>query len=464
MLTILRCDEGRINRTGDWQRKQRVKRSADDESLFCFSGDCDKEFPHHAMCRRDGRPTGADVRRKRSSAIKTAQPRSDPVPARHRSLHSSRFVRWLRGLVIQLKRGGLIVRKGLAKLPIALVATLGTILRWCVGTGQSLWRLVRVCRLQLRRAILRGRMFFQKRSAWTLAGVTGTLGILLMILLQLMYSFQTLRAKESGSPHIAQSERNIKTPADTRIDPGLPQGWLKVTAYRPIAQLDPFVPEETETEPAPFAADPVDADRRPSPNQNRNPNPKTQLLPPVKPEPFVDPLDNFPPASEAPMRSEPPTEPPPAVNAEPQEFSPQNPLPIKPQPQTEAPAAPFVDPLNALPPASPIPEPAKPMPANNEPEPFGDPLDTLPPASPVPFGEESKPEPPVGPVPMQTAAPPSEVPLAPAVEMGLELRRLPADDDERFLEKSAQPFSRENVSRENSRRRLGPACRDRSPG
>ncbi len=406
------------------------------------------------------------------------------MPARHRSLHPPRFVVWLRGLLIQLKRGGLMLRRGLA------------------GLLAVFWRFVRIFRLQFGRAVLRGRAFHQKRSAWTLAGVTGTLGILLMILLQLMYSFQTLKAKESPVPKVAGSAP--KSPPDTRIDPGLPQGWSKVTARKPIAQIDPFVPEETEA--ATFAADPVDSSppspeskpkleiepkpepeskpeiesewkTKPEPKIEREPEPKKPLPPStVKPEPFVDPLDNLPPAGGTPTRSEPlvepsPMEPPPSKMA-PQEFSPQNPIPLEPDPESEPPAEPqpeppgnvvpeddradsaedggerepFVDPLDRLPPSNSVPEATEPIPQKTEREPFVDPLDRLPPSKSVPLDEKPNPEPPS--VARESAVPPVDVPTTPPVQMSLDLLRLPADDDERFLQRSARSSSRQDVSRD----------------
>ncbi len=199
------------------------------------------------------------------------QPRSDPVPARNRCLCQSRPVIGLAGWIIQLKRFGLMIKRfvrglwgflvtvflWLLSLPARIVRGLWISLFWptqphstappcrkvddlhklseppkpawngpdsptdwerfLAWSGKKLNRSWRIGKLHIRRAARHAKLAFRERTAWTFATVSGSLGILLMIFLQLMYSFQTLKATEHAG--LTESrEAHLKT----RVDPGFP--------------------------------------------------------------------------------------------------------------------------------------------------------------------------------------------------------------------------------------------------
>ncbi len=100
----------------------------------------------------------------------------------------------------------------------------------------ALRKSARVSSIQVRRAGLRAERAVQKPSPWTYASVTGTLGVLLMLAVQVTYSFQSLGAKQIPSVG--------KEHPKTRIDPGFPQGRESEYDNLGIAQVDPFAPAE----------------------------------------------------------------------------------------------------------------------------------------------------------------------------------------------------------------------------
>lgn len=362
------------------------------------------------------------------------------MPARHRCLCQSRPIIWLNGLFIQLKRGGLIVRRlftALRRAGIWLAFAMLAVLKWVVTfppkavhwlwtslfwpteesvdpvpprrkitnlhrlneghfVGPSWWerisgwvvrcgraglRAIRIGHLQLRRMVLRARLAFREHTAWSLATVTGSLGILLMIAMQLMYSFQTLGAKESPV-----SAPQYHTTAKTRIDPGFPQlRAMESPESEDIAQIDPFAPAQPDP-----SATPQDLPRK-GPETPAFPEPLDQF-PPLQPmpaapdrqppreaEPFVDPLDNLPPFD--PRQSAPEPQPNPEPAFEP--YSPVPSLPTQPQPPAHLATEPPPNDNSPIEPPSQEPQiPIQPIPEvtppRMNPEQFVDPLDNYP--------------------------------------------------------------------------------------
>ena len=328
----------------------------------------------------------------------------------------------LLGLFIQLKRGGLAVRR--------LFFALGRGLAWLVqipaGAVRRLANIGRGLGIQSRRAGLRVRRLFNMRTAWTFATAAGTLGIILMMVLQLMYSFQWLGAKESPE-HAAVHDESPKT----RIDPGLPQARQQDAEPALIAQIDPFAPAQPDHSFDPLPVEPRRFEPAPNPEPNRS------IPKPAEPVPFVDPLDNLPSHEPDPPaeRGADPFSPVPQINPDnsaPSEFPPFDPRPAEPDPLENPPPVkppmqtppgrepePFIDPLDNLPPLSPessaMPMEPQPTPAL-EPDPFIDPLENLsPPELPRPdSGATPDPQPAA---PEQIPEPlPMDEPPAPRVE------------------------------------------------
>lgn len=439
------------------------------------------------------------------------------MSARNRCLCQSRWVIRLMGLVIQSKRAGLAVKRFFVSLgqalgkilaawlgflqwlsgrPRVLVGWLWTSLFWPVDeteppcrrianleklgenpfapSSPSYWeqlqkmagcsmcalrKSARVSSIQVRRAGLRAQRAAQKPSPWTIASVAGSLGVLLMIVVQVSYSFQS--REEDHAPSLA------KVHPKTRIDPGLPQGRESDDDMIQLAQADPFnpaqpnpfpepSPESNATERMPWdnapALEPIPAEENPAPRGEE--------------EPWVDPLDMLPPSEPSGAQPHPladfpqsPREPVPPLEPAPGEFPPfdpqatpsqklLDPLPEFPPGNSESlpprnEPEPWVDPLDNLPPFRPVPsgqspsEPEVPeaMPENVTPKPqpeeFVDPLDSFPPIEPI----MQEPEP--RPVPMEPAWSPKET--ATPVELGVGFVRLPKDNEERFLLESGVP-------------------------
>ncbi|MCA9071601.1 MAG: hypothetical protein KDA84_21895, partial [Planctomycetaceae bacterium] len=384
---------------------------------------------------------------------------------------------WLNGLFIQLKRAGLAVRRFFASIKRAgawlLLALLAT-LKWVVVfppkaihwlwtslfwpteedespipstsprkiahldkltkspfTGPTLWerfqsriaafwrsvcRGTRIGQIHLRRGLFRFRMAFQKHTAWTLATVTGTLGIMLMLVMQLMYSFQTLKAKESPA-----SSPQYHTAAKTRIDPGFPQ----LRSGEPqdsedIAQIDPFAPAQPDPNGLPQGVPtlPPQIPEFQEPLDNLpplEPLPTTpNRQPPREPERFVDPLDNLPPFDPGQYAPDPQTprypEPGPIPNSPipsfPTEPTPPTPRATEPPPSNNSVfEPPYQEPSR---PTQPAPGETPPtLPPQPESNPFVDPLDNLPlyPSEPIRNLPTVQPETPRGLAPQNPAMP-----------------------------------------------------------
>jgi hypothetical protein len=324
----------------------------------------------------------------------------------------------------------------------------------------ALRKSARVSSIQVRRAGLRAQRAVQKPTPWTLASVAGSLGVLLMIVVQVSYSFQS----QDDMPVAPLAKEHPKT----RIDPGFPQGRDSHDEMTALAQVDPFAPAEPNAFPEPMPeeaantkpwSDPWDA----TPARDAVPaNP----APPAEEEPWVDPLDMLPPGMPLesgpdplanfpmpPIESAPPLEPmpsefPPFDPPMTQSQEPLDPLPDFPASDIEslppkAEPEPWIDPLDNLPPTGPVPTEqsppvnpltefpeSKPSDIAPEPEPeeFVDPLDNFPPFDPVP--QERKPRP----VPVDAVWPPMET-VSP-VELGVDFVRMPKDDEERFRQES----------------------------
>lgn len=443
------------------------------------------------------------------------------MSARHRCLCQSRGVIRIIGLVIQSKRGGLAVRRffinlgqALAKVfaawfgflqwllgrPRVVVGWLWTSLFWPVDPTEpveaecrrfahleqlsenpfappspSYWeqlqtlagcsmcamrKSARVSSIQIRRAGLRAQRAVQKPTPWTWASVTGSLGVLLMIIVQVSYSFQS--REETKAQSLAKAHPK------TRIDPGFPQHRDSNDEMLELAQVDPFSPTEPNPFPEPVPDEnPTDLKPRTNPWDNApalEQNPKVEnRAPQTEEDPWVDPLDTLPPST-APLNPEPhplanfpspERDPGPPLQYLPNEFpqfdpsatpsqAPVDPVPNFPPANTDPippkdEAEPWVDPLDNLPPVEPVPieqrppvEPAPEFPEfkpvsnspRSESEEFIDPLDNLPPFNPVP--QDPRPMP----VPMEPAWPPME--SNSPVELGVGFVRLPKDDTERF--------------------------------
>ncbi len=304
--------------------------------------------------------------------------------------------------------------------------------RWAACSACGLGKTARVSGIQVRRAGFRAQRAFQKRTAWTFATVTGSLGVVLMILLQLMYSFQTLGAK--NRPDLNATAEAEELPK-TRIDPGFPQSREAQPNASEFIQFDPNAPAQPDPFAVPVQVVPQQEFAPPSIPVETQPLAPRENVPPVEeivakplPQPpgkeaaFVDPLDNLPPFNPGPVEPvpNPPAEfPSVPMNAAPPtksphgQFRPFNPARLDPQPgqpmnnppPESAPAFPipnpppkspngFVDPLDNLPPTTPrmpqpppefppVPEvPLMENPPPKSPNGFVDPLDNLPPTSP----------------------------------------------------------------------------------
>ncbi|WP_166823647.1 COG1361 family protein [Thalassoroseus pseudoceratinae] len=293
------------------------------------------------------------------------------------------------------------------------------------AVGHWLGRQQRVASIRLRQGVMWLGDRIHRDTAWLCASITGTAGLVLMAIMQLMYVLPTtasLSSQDSPTavgPHEARDLLPLITSTGTSATPvpfpiDLPdfaptgnfdKHRLDERPALEVSQTDrpsfdpskPFVPTR------PVARPPVNADVEPAANESSASTPPaiktipTESVPSPQPTGSNDPLDNLFPQDGLSSNVPPPASPQPSSSA----FDPVVPTPI-----------PTADPRDSQP--IPVEIASDPEPwRDSVPLPADDPLDSL-------FGPVPQPKPSSEPLPAESVTPPSpqparsEVPSAPA--------------------------------------------------